>query len=314
MTTHTAHDTADRTQLPAALSRDLASPRCACCATREDEERAFARLAASTPGTPEHAAARTDIERRNLKLVVSLARPFLQYAGAASLTLGDLVGYGAIGLQTAVLRFDPARGFRFSTYAAHWIRHHIGRAIADCGRTIRIPVQALEQVRRVMRAVQALGGPLVAADEAVAERSGCTLLVVARCRTLAATVGWGDVISLDAPAAGCMAEDGDALTRGAMLPDPAEPADEALVRAEHEATLPRLLRLLDAKHRRVIEARFGLGGEAPLKLHEVGAEFGLSRERVRQLESAALQRLRGAAVRLSMPAGRRAMALAEARA
>ena len=224
--------------------------------------------------------ARQRFIQSNLRLVVSVAKRYQ----SAGLPLIDLVQEGNLGLMRAVEKFDHRKGFKFSTYATWWIRQAVTRAIADKGRTIRVPVHMAETVGQVQRSASQLSW-ILSRDptvEEIAADSGLTPEKVAEALRVAP-----DPVSLFASVGDDDAELVD------FLADPTAdlPAEAAISSFEHRE-LRSVLRLLNAREQRVLELRFGLDGQRPRTLDEVGKEFRVTRERVRQIEAKALSKLR----------------------
>jgi RNA polymerase primary sigma factor len=218
----------------------------------------------------------------NLRLVVSVTRRYMN----RGLSFMDLVQEGNIGLQIGADKYDWRRGFRFSTYAYWWIRQAMTRALADQSRTIRLPVHAVElllKVRRLERELQAATGATPSVEE-LAERLGLDVDRVIEARRAAQIP-----LSIEAP----MGDDSD-LTRGDTLDD--ESAAQAVhLGAEQRELSERLTAALDSlepRERTVLRMRFGLEKSDEQTLAEVAAVMGVSRERIRQIEQAALAKLR----------------------
>ncbi|HEX5848600.1 MAG TPA: sigma-70 family RNA polymerase sigma factor [Rubrobacter sp.] len=235
--------------------------------------------------------ARKKLIERNLRLVVSVAKKYREMG----VPFEDLIQEGNMGLMRAVERYDPDRGFRFSTYATWWIRQAVGRAVSDKGRTIRLPVHMGERLRKVGRAAGDLSAELgrAPADEEVAERLDWTADEV---RQVKATIP--DATSLDEPAS-----NGDGASRlgDLVTGEAASDAPDAVVVREMEAAgLREAIERLPEKARYVLVRRHGLDYRDPPTLAELAAELGLSRERVRQLQREAEQLLK-TGVRRALP-------------
>jgi RNA polymerase primary sigma factor len=224
--------------------------------------------------------AREHLIKANTRLVVSVAK---RYMGRGVPFL-DLIQEGNLGLMKAVEKFDYHRGFRFSTYATWWIRQTISRSIADQSRTIRVPVHMTDRIQRLYRAAHTIEQRTGHAP--TSEEIGAELGIEERKVDWMLQVSWRPV-SLENPVGD---EDEEMITfvEDTKTPTPTESANERLLRE----TVEEVLGTLSPREARVLRMRFGLSGERPYTLEEVGQKFGLTRERIRQIEGRALRRLR----------------------
>jgi len=227
--------------------------------------------------------ARQHMIQANLRLVVKIAQDYANYG----LPLLDLISEGNIGLMKAVERFDPAKGGKLSTYAAWWIKQSIKRALANQSKTIRLPVHMVDKISKMRRVAMVLAEELgrEPTDEELAEEIGIDRAKLAHLKSAALRPA-----SLDAP----ISED-DTTEFGEIVGDEnAQTPFELLSHKNMHGQLDGLLDFLDERELKIIEARFGLNGQKLRTLEEVGQEFGVTRERIRQLQNIALKKLRRA--------------------
>jgi len=230
------------------------------------------------------AKARTRLVEKNLRLVVSVAKKYRGYG----VPFEDLIQEGNIGLMKAVDKYDPDRGWRFSTYATWWVRQAVGRAVSDKGRTIRLPVHMGEKMRKMARTYNGLSTELgrEPTDEEVAGRLGWTAEKVREVKG-----AMPDATSLDKP----LGSGEEASELGSLVEDRASSeVSEAVLRDMEVGWLVEAISRLPERHQHVLVKRYGLDEEETATLAQLADELGVSKERIRQLQREAERMLRAA--------------------
>lgn len=241
-----------------------------------DEER---RLAEAAANGDKHA--QEQLIEANLRLVVSIAKKYM----GRGLSFLDLIQEGNLGLITAVQKFDYTMGYKFSTYATYWIKQAISRAIANQSRVIRVPVHMIENMTKLKRAEVALMQVYgrMPSNEELAKNLGVKVSFIKEIRSYMA-----DATSLD-----IQVGDEEDTTIGSFIEDTSNPNPHDLyAQQEVYRVVFEVLKSLDEREAEVLTLRFGLGGKEPKTLEEVGEIYHLTRERIRQIETKALRKLR----------------------
>ena len=225
--------------------------------------------------------AREHLIKANLRLVVKIARDYSDYG----LPLADLISEGNIGLMKAVDKFDPEKGGKLSTYAAWWIKQSIKRALSNQSKTIRLPVHMIDKLAKVRRISALLSEDLgrLPTNEELSEELGIPLKKLVLLKQYAMRP-----VSLDAPLG-----DDDGTHLGEMVQDEkAVDPSMTLENSNLHGELDELLDSLDEREAHIIDHRFGLNGKKPLTLEEISRDFGVSRERIRQVQNIALAKMK----------------------
>lgn len=227
-------------------------------------------------------SAKQKLIESNLRLVVSIAKRFL---GRTGMSFSDLIQEGNMGLIKAVERFDYRRGFHFSTYGTWWIRQAISRAMADQARTIRIPVHMVETINRLGRVTRMLWQKLgrEPTESEIAEAMGLSEEKVGEIRKIAL-----EPTSLETPTG----EEGDSEFYDFVEDENAKSPSENIIQMMLKEQLLAVIETLTPREQKVIRLRYGLDDAHPRTLEEVGKEFNVTRERIRQIEAKALKKLR----------------------
>ncbi len=230
--------------------------------------------------------ARDRIAEANLRFVVTIAK---KYRGQG-LPLEDLINEGNIGLLTAIDKFEPEKGYHFISYAVWWIRQSILKALSDQSRPVRLPLNRTNEFNTIMKAKNALmteKGIVSPTVEEIAEESGLdrdtvrTLLDITR-----------EMISLDAPIKGDANSDDDSASYDSFVGDTTESPENQMIDHMCSKDVKALLSTLSDKERDIIMKRYGFGDEEPMSLSAIGVEYSLTKERIRQIEKSALDKLR----------------------
>ena len=235
-------------------------------------------------------AARDHMIRANLRLVVKIAQDYSAYG----LPVTDLISEGNIGLMKAVERFDPNKGGKLSTYAAWWIKQAVKRALANQSKTIRLPVHMVDKIGKMRRIATMLSEALgrEPTEEELADELG-----IPRRKLAMLSQASQRPTSLDA-----QVNEGESTEYGEIIGDEraVSPLDSLSDKNMH-GEIDSLLSVLDERERRIIDERFGLNGRTPMTLEDVGRQFGVTRERIRQLQNVALGKMRRALSKKEKP-------------
>lgn len=248
--------------------------------SKSDEERLGKIIAESGNDIERHEAINC-LVLHNMKLVISIANKYVGHG----VDRVDLAQEGTLGLIKAAEKFDYSRGFKFSTYATFWIRQAVQRAVADQGRTVRIPVHRHDQINRIQR-TRAEMTQNTGTAPTISELADALELDQ---QTVTDGLRYGQsILSLDDP----IDEDSDSSTFGDFVADDGESLEDLAASSVMADRIDDVLDTIDAREAQVIRLRFGLNGHRPYTLEEVGKKFGLTRERIRQIEGDAMKRLR----------------------
>ncbi len=231
--------------------------------------------------------AREKILNSNLRFVVSVAKKFR----GQGLPLLDLINEGNVGLITALDKFEPEKGYHFISYAVWWIRQSIMKALSDKGRAVRLPLNRSNELVQIQKAQKSLMDDMSTSDPSVEDISKATGLdesVVKDLLTISS-----DMVSLDSPV---RKKDSDSdSTYGDFVEDSEKGPEDQVMNESMKENVRSLLSVLNDKERRIIELRYGFDGSKPLSLKDIGTQYNLTKERIRQIEKRALEKLKVAA-------------------
>ena len=227
--------------------------------------------------------AKERIINANLRFVVSVAKKFK----GQGLPLSDLINEGNIGLITAIDKFEPEKGYHFISYAVWWIRQSIMKAISEKGRAIRLPLNRANELVTIQKASKTLMDEMNTTEPSVEDISEATGIDSATVKDLLKASS--DVISFDSPIK--KGEDSDS-TFGDFIEDESKGPEEQVLDSSLKSDVRSLLSVLSDKEKNIIEMRYGLNGNKPMSLKEIGDSFSLTKERIRQIEKRALEKLR----------------------
>ena len=231
--------------------------------------------------------AREKILNSNLRFVVSVAKKFR----GQGLPLLDLINEGNVGLITALDKFEPEKGYHFISYAVWWIRQSIMKALSDKGRAVRLPLNRSNELVQIQKAQKSLMDDMSTSDPSVEDISKATGLdesVVKDLLTISS-----DMVSLDSPV---RKKDSDSdSTYGDFVEDSEKGPEDQVMNESMKENVRSLLSVWNDKERRIIELRYGFDGSKPLSLKDIGTQYNLTKERIRQIEKRALEKLKVAA-------------------
>ena len=229
--------------------------------------------------------ARERIINANLRFVVSVAKKFK----GQGLPLSDLINEGNIGLINAIDKFEPEKGYHFISYAVWWIRQSIMKAISEKGRAVRLPLNRANELVTIQKAERALIDKMNTAEPSIEDLSDATGISSGTIKDLLSVSA--DMISFDSPLK--RNEDGDS-TFGDFIEDESKGPEEQVIDGSLKRNVRSLLSVLSDKERNIIEMRYGFNGNKPMSLKEIGDSYNLTKERIRQIEKRALEKLKTA--------------------